>query len=162
MVDDARGRGFESEDVMKALPAYWKPLNDLIASYIFNRVDYWTLQASGGSYAVPPYVQALLEHDNMILIEAVSNKFLVPKLTNQAHQALLFMGWRFFPGNHYPNYSQILDLGKVTPQEIAITMVNALHFAYGVNDTFLFEMAPALAAEGIVITTQGQSLRGKS
>jgi len=34
----------------------------------------------------------LLEHDNMILIEAVSSKYLRPELSEAGHQTLLFMG----------------------------------------------------------------------
>ena len=128
---------------MKDLPEYFNPLIDLIASYIEHRVDHWTLQTEGAHYQdCGPYVQALLEHDNMILIEAVSNEFLDPPLPTHGHETLLFMGWRFFPGAHYPNYAQMIDLAKVPAKEIAIRMVRALHFAYGVDDTFSYQLAP--------------------
>ena len=128
---------------MKELPEYFNPLIDLIASYIEHRVDHWTLQTDGAHYQdCGPYVQALLEHDNMILIEAVSNEFLDPPMPTHGHETLLFMGWRFFPGAHYPNYAQMIDLAKVPAKEIAIRMVRALHFAYGVDDTFSYELAP--------------------
>ena len=130
---------------MKELPKYFDELIDLISLYIENRVDYWTLQTDGAHYQdCGPYVQALLEHDNMILIEAVSNEFLDPPMPTDGHETLLFMGWRFFPGAHYPNYAQMIDLGKVSPRDIAIRMVRALHFAYGVDDTFSFQIAPKL------------------
>jgi hypothetical protein len=128
---------------MKELPEYFNPVIDLIASYIERRVDHWTLEAKNDMYVdCGPYVQALLEHDNMILIEAVSNQFLNPPLPVSGHQTLLFMGWRFFPGAHYPNYAQMIDLGTVPAKEIAIRMVRALHFAYGVDDTFAYQMSP--------------------
>ena len=128
---------------MKELPEYFNPVIDLIASYIEQRVDHWTLEAKNDKYLdCGPYVQALLEHDNMILIEAVSNEFLDPPLPVAGHQTLLFMGWRFFPGAHYPNYAQMIDLGVVPAKEIAIRMVRALHFAYGVDDTFAYQMSP--------------------
>ncbi len=59
-----------------------------------------------------------------------------------AREALLFMGWRFLPGDHYPNYCQILDLGKFSSHQIALKMVQALHFAYGVDDTYACVMRP--------------------
>ena len=130
---------------MKELPKYFDELIDLISLYIENRVDHWTLQTDGAHYQdCGPYVQALLEHDNMILIEAVSNEFLDPPMPTHGHETLLFTGWRFFPGAHYPNYAQMIDPGKVSPRDIAIRMVRALHFAYGVDDTFSFQIAPKL------------------
>lgn len=128
---------------MKELPEYFNPIIDLISKYIEQRVDHWTLQTQGAHYLdCGPYVQALLEHDNMILIEAVSNEFLDSPLSESGHHTLLFMGWRFFPGAHYPNYAQMLNLNSISAKEIAIRMVRALHFAYGVDDTFSYEIAP--------------------
>ena len=128
---------------MRELPDYFQPVIDLIAKYIENRVDYWTLQTYGANYRdCGPYVQALMEEGNIILIEAVSNQFLNPPLDEHGHQTLLFMGWRFFPGAHYPNYAQMINLGKVPAREIAIRMANALHFAYGVDDTFALKISP--------------------
>ncbi len=144
---------------MKELPDYFEPFVDLLASYIDAREDFWTFGAHGGHYAFGPYVQALLEHDNMILIEAVSSKFLRPELSEAGHNALIFMGWRFLPGDHYPNYCQILDLNKFSSHEIALKMVQALHFAYGVDDTYAVVMRPeseassqwGLAYESLVV-----------
>lgn len=127
---------------MKKLPEYFDPIISLLASYIDAREDFWTFSTTGGHYAFGPYVQALLEYDNMILIEATSNKFLIPELSEAGHQILLFMGWRFLPGDHFPNYCQMLDLDKFTAHEIALKMVQALHFAYGVDDTYACTMRP--------------------
>lgn len=127
---------------MKDLPEYFDHMTGLLASYIENRVDHWTLQTYGPAYNFGPYVQGLLEIDNMILIEATSNQFLDPPLPNGGHETLLFMGWRFFPGEHYPNYAQMINLAAVPAEEIAKRMVNALHFAYGVDDTFSYKMSP--------------------
>jgi hypothetical protein len=139
---------------MKDLPDYFEPVIELITSYIETREDHWTLQAHGGHYTSGPYVQALLEHDNMILIEAVSNKFLKPELPEEGHTTLLFMGWRFYPGDHYPNYAQMLDLGKFTSREIAIKMAEALHFAYGVDENYAFNMCPQIEAAKKIIFNQ--------
>ena len=127
---------------MKALPDYFYPIISLMASYIEAREDHWTFGTDGGQYTFGPYVQTLLEHDNMILIEAVSNKFLRPELSEAGHQTMLFMGWRFFPEDYHPNYTQILDLSEHSSCDIALKMVQALHFAYGVDDTFSCVMRP--------------------
>jgi hypothetical protein len=100
-------------------------------------------------------VQALQEHDNTLLIEAVSNEFLVPELGEHGQQAMVFMGWRFFPERYLPNYAQFIDQSQLSPREIAIKMAQALHFAYGVDDTFSFEIAPPLAEVQALIERSG-------
>jgi hypothetical protein len=43
-----------------------------------------------------------------------------------------------------PNYVQYIDQSKTSPREIAIKMAQALHFAYGVDETYAFKIAPEL------------------
>ena len=129
---------------MKELPDYYGPIVDLLKTYIDQRPNHFTFQADGGHYQVAPYVQALQEHENMLLIEAVSNEFLKPEISAEGHSALIFMGWRFYPESYLPNYSQFIDQSKVTSEEIALKMARALYFGYGVDDSFLFEIAPRL------------------
>jgi hypothetical protein len=127
---------------MQGLPAYWDTVIDLLAGYIEAEEPYFTLQATGGDYEVPPYVQALREYDGMLLIESCSNQFLKPALSEHDHETLLFMGWRLFPEDYYPNYAQIIDLSAVGATDIATKMARALHFAYGVDEGYQFEIAP--------------------
>jgi hypothetical protein len=68
---------------------------------------------------------------------------------------MLFMGWRFYPERYLPNYAQFIDQSQVSPREIAITMAQALHFAYGVDDTYSFEIAPHLDAAKSLIERLG-------
>jgi hypothetical protein len=100
-------------------------------------------------------VQALQEHNNILLIEATSNEFLKPPLKEPGQQAMLFMGWRFYPERYLPNYAQFIDQSKVSPREIAIKMAQALHFAYGVDETYSFEIAPHLDAAKTLIEGLG-------
>jgi hypothetical protein len=102
-------------------------------------------------------VQALQEHDNVLLIEAISNEFLEPPLEEPGQQAMLFMGWRFYPERYLPNYAQFIDQSQLSPREIAIKMAQALHFAYGVDDTYSFEIAPHLDAAKSLIERLGIS-----
>ncbi len=141
---------------MKELPDYFEGLTSLLTQYIEKRANLFTLQTYGGHYVDGPYVQALQEHDNFLLIEAVSNEFLAPALPEQGHQALLFMGWRFYPEKYLPNYAQFIDQSKVEPREIALKLVRALYFAYGVDDSYLFEISPALENTGPVISLKEQ------
>jgi hypothetical protein len=104
------------------------------------------LQTYGGSYVDGPYVQALQEHDNLLLIEASSNEFLDPQLDASGQQTMLFLGWRFYPERYLPNYAQFIDQSKNSPREIAEIMVKALHFAYGVDETYTFDIGPKLDA----------------
>jgi hypothetical protein len=107
-------------------------------------VDHFTLQTYGGGYINGPYVQALQEHDNVLLIEASSNDFLNPPIEESQQQIMLFLGWRFYPERYLPNYAQFVDQSTHSPWEIAEIMVKALHFGYGVDETYDFEIRPKL------------------
>lgn len=136
---------------MKELPAELEDLVTVIATYIEHKIDHFTLQTYGGGYIDAPYVQALQEHDNILLIEASSNEFLVPQLDELGQQTMLFLGWRFYPEKYLPNYAQFIDQSKHSPREIAEIMVKALHFAYGVDETYAFEIGPQLDAAKTLI-----------
>ena len=142
---------------MQELPDYFDDLIQVLETYIAHKADHFTLQTYGGDYINGPYVQALQEHNNILLIEAVSNEFLEPPLPESGHQKLLFMGWRFYPEGYLPNYVQYMDQSKLSPREIAIKMAQALHFAYGVDETYAFEIAPHLDAAKTLIERLGIS-----
>jgi hypothetical protein len=124
------------------LPTYWNHLSDLLVEYLDRKVDFFTLQTYGRGYEFGPYVQVLHENENQILLEATSNSFLVPHLSKEGHQKLVFMGWRLFPEHYLPNYTQFLDLGSTSSREIAEKLLSALYFAYGVDSSFGFNLAP--------------------
>ena len=136
---------------MQELPDYFDGIIEILTTYIEHKTDHFTLQTYGGDYIHGPYVQALQEHDNILLIEAISNEFLEPPLEEPGQQAMLFMGWRFYPERYLPNYAQFIDQSQLSPREIAIKMVQALHFGYGVDDTYTFEIAPHLDAAKTLI-----------
>lgn len=140
---------------MRELPSELEALVKVIATYIEHRVDHFTLQTYGGAYIDGPYIQALQEHDNILLIEASSNEFLNPKLDESSQQTMLFLGWRFFPEKYLPNYAQFIDQSKSSPREIAEIMVKSLHFAYGVEETYGFEIGPKLDAAGDLMSELG-------
>jgi hypothetical protein len=140
---------------MQELPDYYESLVQVLETYIANKADHFTLQTYGGDYIDGPYVQALQEHNGILLIEAVSNEFLIPALPAMGHQAMLFMGWRFYPEGYLPNYVQYIDQSKTSPREIAIKMAQALHFAYGVDETYAFKIAPELDAAKNLINKLG-------
>ena len=140
---------------MRELPSELEDLVTVIATYIEHKVDHFTLQTYGGKYIDGPYVQALQEHDNVLLIEASSNEFLDPQLDESGQQTMLFLGWRFYPEKYLPNYAQFIDQSKQSPREIAEIMVKALHFAYGVDETYAFEIAPQIDAAWDLIKELG-------
>lgn len=139
---------------MQKLPVNLNPLISILSTYIEHRVDHFTLQTYGSQYIDGPYVQALQEHDNVLLIEAASNEFLDPQMDESGQQAMLFLGWRFYPERYLPNYAQFIDQSKSSPGEIAEIMVRALHFAYGIDETYTFEIGPKLDAARTVISSQ--------
>ena len=129
---------------MRSIPNNLQPLVEVLCAYIENRTDHFTMQTYGGNYIDGPYVQALQEHDNVLLIEASSNEFLDPQMSAEAQQSMLFLGWRFYPEKYLPNYAQFIDQSKVSAREIAEIFVRTLHFVYGVDETYAFEIAPRL------------------
>lgn len=137
---------------MQKIPEYLNPLVSIITTYIEHKVDHFTLQTYGGQYIDGPYVQALQEHDNVLLIEAASNEFLDPQMDEPGQQTMLFLGWRFYPERYLPNYAQFIDQSKSSPREIAEIMVRTLHFAYGIDKTCTFELGPKLDAAKTLIS----------
>ena len=142
---------------MQELPDCFNDLIEVLTTYIEHKVDHFTLQTYGGGYIDGPYVQALQEHDNILLIEASSNEFLDPQLNEPGQQTMLFLGWRFFPEKYLPNYAQFIDQSKQSPREIAEIMVKALHFAFGVDETYTFEIAPQIDAARDLIKELGRA-----
>ena len=140
---------------MQDLPDYFEGIIQVLTTYIEQKENHFTLQTYGGDYINGPYVQALQEHNNILLIEAVSNEFLEPPLAEPGQQAMLFMGWRFYPEHYLPNYAQFIDQSKYSPREIATIMARPLHFTYGVDDTYTFEIAPHLHAAKSLIERLG-------
>ncbi len=126
------------------LPTYFDGVIELLTHYINERADHFTLQTYGGGYQFGPYVQALQEHDGILLIEATSNQFLEPPGSTLDHEVMLFLGWRLYPEHYLPNYTQFIDQSQVSAQEIAIKLVRTLHYGYGVDDSYRFEIAPKL------------------
>ena len=142
---------------MKDLPDYLNPVTKVLAMYVEQKVDYFTMQFAGGNYEFGPYVQALHEHGNILLIEAIGNEYLEPPLSEANRQTMLFLGWRFNAASYSPNYSQFIDLTKQSPKEIAIIMVKALYFAYGVDESYEFEIKPALESARLFIENLNQT-----
>ena len=142
---------------MKELPEYLKSVTDVLAMYIEHKVDYFTMQFTGGHYKFGPYVQALHEHENILLIEAIGNEYLEPPLSEASQQVMQFLGWRFNTESYSPNYSQFIDLSKQSPREIAEIMVRALYFAYGVDESYEFEIKPVLDAARQLVQNPIQS-----
>ena len=70
---------------------------------------------------------------------------------------MLFLGWRFNAASYSPNYSQFIDLSKQSPVEIAIIMVKALYFAYGVDESYEFEIKPPLESARLFIEHLNQT-----
>ena len=141
---------------VQKIPEYLNPLVSILTTYIERKVDHFTLQTYGGQYVDGPYVQALQEHDNILLIEAVSNEYLDPPMGESGQQTMLFLGWRFYPERYLPNYAQFIDQSKYSPREIAEIMVRALHFAYGMDETYTFELGPKLdAVKTLLIGVEG-------
>ena len=140
---------------MKPMPNYMNILVEILTMYIERKVDHFTLQTYGGNYINGPYVQGLQEHDNMLLIEVTSNKFLEPQLSIEAQHKLRFLGWNLYVPDYLPNYTRLINQQEKSPRQIAEIMVKPLHFVYGVDHTFSFEIAPQMYDANVLIKELG-------
>ena len=91
----------------------------------------------------------------MLLIEVTSNKFLEPQLSIEAQHKLRFLGWNLFVPDYLPNYARLINQQEKSPRQIAEIMVKPLHFVYGVDHTFSFEIAPQMYDAKVLIKELG-------
>lgn len=142
---------------MNDLPEYFDGLVSVLEMYIEEKADHFTLQTYGGEYTFAPYVQALQEHNNLLLIEVTGNNFLEPPLSPIQEESILFLGWRTYPESYLPNYAQFIDQSLLSPREIALLMAKTLHFIYGVDETYTLEIAPQLEKAKTLIHRLGMA-----
>jgi hypothetical protein len=140
----------------------WLPLIKAIVSLLealerdnsrFFRVDFYS-----PLFSQPVYVQAKQFDNGIFTIEAVSNKFLATKLTNEQKEALLFLGWDL----RGPNYTLTFEL-EVTLNSIAEKILNTMVLVYRIDESCLFAFKPARSISdqdqsGLVSLPQNPSL----
>ena len=127
------------EDAVKSA-SDWLEITRLLAEFIAKADDLLVIQTYSDRYETcHPYLQICYEDDRAMTIEAVSNKFLRPKLSIDAQNTMLELGWELSDDPNLPNYFKFLHKEDATPDFVAQLFTMTLRCVYGIgtNDTIL-------------------------
>jgi hypothetical protein len=117
--------------------AQWLPLIKVMVSMLealqcddsrFFRVDFYSTL-----FSQPIYVQAKQFDNGIFTIEAVSNRYLQTKLTENQHQSMLFLGWELKDKNYQLSLEGSADLSLLSER-----LINTLVGIYGIDESSLF------------------------
>lgn len=117
--------------------AQWLPLIKVIVLMLealqcddsrFFRVDFYS-----PLFSQPIYVQAKQFDNGIFTIEAVSNRYLQTKLTENQHQSMLFLGWELKDKNYQLSLEGSADLALHSER-----LINTLVGIYGIDESSLF------------------------
>lgn len=125
------------EDAVKSA-SDWLEITRLLAEFIAKADDLLVIQTYSDRYETcHPYLQICYEDDRAMTIEAVSNKFLRPKLSIDAQNTMLELGWELSDDPNLPNYFKFLHKEDATPDFVAQLFTMTLRCVYGIgtNDT---------------------------
>ena len=125
------------EDAVKSAND-WLEITRLLAEFIAKADDLLVIQTYSDRYETcHPYLQICYEDDRAMTIEAVSNKFLRPKLSIDAQNTMLELGWELSDDPNLPNYFKFLHKEDATPDFVAQLFTMTLRCVYGIgtNDT---------------------------
>lgn len=125
------------EDAVKSA-SDWLEITRLLAEFIAKADDLLVIQTYSDRYETcHPYLQICYEDDRAMTIEAVSNKFLRPKLSIDAQNTMLELGWELSDDPNLPNYFKFLHKEDATPDYVAQLFTMTLRCVYGIgtNDT---------------------------
>jgi len=125
------------EDAVKSA-SDWLEITRLLAEFIAKADDLLVIQTYCDRYETcHPYLQICYEDDRAMTIEAVSNKFLRPKLSIDAQNTMLELGWELSDDPNLPNYFKFLHKEDATPDFVAQLFTMTLRCVYGIgtNDT---------------------------
>jgi hypothetical protein len=140
----------------------WLPLIKVMVSMLeglqcddsrFFRVDFYS-----PLFSQPIYVQAKQFDNGIFTIEAVSNRFLQTKLTENQHQSMLFLGWELKDKNYQLSLEGSTDLAL-----LAERLINTVVGIYGIDESSLFGFSsttelPAPGLFGLVIKNRDLGL----
>ena len=120
------------EDAVKSA-SDWLEITRLLAEFIAKADDLLVIQTYSDRYETcHPYLQICYEDDRAMTIEAVSNKFLRPKLSIDAQNTMLELGWELSDDPNLPNYFKFLHKEEATSDYVAQLFTMTLRCVYGI------------------------------
>jgi hypothetical protein len=112
----------------------WLSITKQLAAFIESANDLLIIQTHSARYeACHPYLQICYEDDGAMTIEAVSNQFLRPKLSIDAQNTMLELGWELSDEPALPNYFRFLHKEDANPEFVAELFTRTLRCAYGIT-----------------------------
>ena len=129
------------EDAVKSA-SDWLEITRLLAEFIAKADDLLVIQTYSDRYETcHPYLQICYEDDRAMTIEAVSNKFLRPKLSLDAQNTMLELGWELSDDPNLPNYFKFLHKEDATPDFVAQLFTMTLRCVYGIDTDDTIEIS---------------------
>jgi len=129
------------EDAVKSA-SDWLEITRLLAEFIAKADDLLVIQTYSDRYETcHPYLQICYEDDRAMTIEAVSNKFLRPKLSIDAQNTMLELGWELSDDPNLPNYFKFLHKEYATPDYVAQLFTMTLRCVYGIGTDDTIEIS---------------------
>ncbi len=129
------------EDAVKSAND-WLEITRLLAEFIAKADDLLVIQTYSERYETcHPYLQICYEDDRAMTIEAVSNKFLRPKLSIDAQNTMLELGWELSDDPTLPNYFKFLHKEDATPDFVAQLFTMTLRCVYGIGTDDTIEIS---------------------
>ena len=129
------------EDAVKSARD-WLEITRLLAEFIAKADDLLVIQTYSERYETcHPYLQICFEDDRAMTIEAVSNKFLRPKLSIDAQNTMFELGWELSDDPNLPNYFKFLHKEDATPDYVAQLFTMTLRCAYGIDTDDTIEIS---------------------
>ena len=129
------------EDAVKSAND-WLEITRLLAEFIAKADDLLVIQTYSDRYETcHPYLQICYEDDRAMTIEAVSNKFLRPKLSIDAQNTMLELGWELSDDPNLPNYFKFLHKEDATPDYVAQLFTMTLRCVYGISTDDTIEIS---------------------
>lgn len=129
------------EDAVKSA-SDWLEITRLLAEFIAKADDLLVIQTYSDRYETcHPYLQICYEDDRAMTIEAVSNKFLRPKLSIDAQNTMLELGWELSDDPNLPNYFKFLHKEDATPDFVAQLFTMTLRCVYGIGTDDTIEIS---------------------
>ena len=129
------------EDAVKSA-SDWLEITRLLAEFIAKADDLLVIQTYSDRYeSCHPYLQICYEDDRAMTIEAVSNKFLRPKLSIDAQNTMLELGWELSDDPNLPNYFKFLHKEEATSDYVAQLFTMTLRCVYGIGTDDTIEIS---------------------
>ena len=119
----------------------WLEITRLFAEMIESADDLLIIQSHSKRYSgCHPYLQICYEDDRAMTIEAVSNKFLRPKLSVDAQNTMNEFGWELSEAENMPNYFKFLHRESADPKVVAELFTKTLRQVYGITPSDTIEV----------------------